>query len=570
MPVNQVPTRSSLSDVLLQEHLINQAQYNDIKLKSATQDVTEDQVIDQLRLVNEEKLTEIRARMIGVPFIALENASFSPQALGFVPQAVVQRFNLIPFQYDERSKTLSVAMANPVDLDAISFVRQKTGLNIRSFAATPSAVTQAINMQYKEELVGEVGAALKETEEDETKTIDSTQIAQIIKEAPIAKIVSTILEYAVSSRASDVHIEPMEDRVRVRYRIDGILYDRLTLPKSVQESVISRIKILSEMKIDEHRTPQDGRFNFKANEKEVDLRISVLPTVHGEKVVMRLLRKSGGIPTLEELGIGGTALRNLKNNMTRPHGIIIVCGPTGSGKTSTLYSVLNDLNTPKVNIMTLEDPVEYQMPGVNQIQINPAVGLTFATGLRAFLRQDPNIILVGEIRDKETTELAIQAALTGHLVFSTLHTSDSAGALPRLLDLGAETFLLSSTMNAIVGQRIVRKICAHCKDSYVPPQQLVSDIKNVLGHLAPHTEVKLYKGKGCSECGDSGYSGRIGIFEVLPVTDKIADSILKRSDSNALNKLAVAEGMITLKQDGYLKAINGITTIEEVLRVAQD
>ncbi len=571
MPIDSTSQTPALSDALLAQRLINQSQYSEIKLRAVTQGVSEEDVIASLNVVSEEGLAEVKAKLLGIPYISLETTSFSPQALGFVPQAVVQRFNLIPFLYDERSRTLSIAMANPVDLDAISFVRQKTGLNIKAFAAAPSSVKQAIDIQYRQELVGQVGEALKETEEiKETKTVDATQIAQIIKEAPIAKIVSTILEYAVKSRASDVHIEPQEERVRVRYRIDGILYDRLSLPKSVQEAVISRIKILSEMKIDEHRTPQDGRFNFKIEDKEVDLRISVLPSAHGEKVVMRLLRKSGGVPSLEELGLGGTALRNLENNMLRPHGIIMVCGPTGSGKTTTLYSVLNRLNTPRVNIMTLEDPVEYEMPGVNQVQINPAVGLTFATGLRAFLRQDPNIILVGEIRDKETTDLAIQAALTGHLVFSTLHTSNASGALPRLLDLGAETFLLSSSMNAIVGQRIVRRLCQICKTSYPPPPQLPEDIKKELGAFLPPGEIKLFKAVGCPECDNSGYRGRIGIFEVLPVTQKIADMLLKRSDSNSLEAEAVAEGMITMKQDGYLKVIKGVTTVEEVLRVAQE
>ena len=571
MPVNSPTQFTSLSDVLLAERMINQAQYNEIKLKTATLGTSEEEVVSTLRIVNEEHLAEVKARMLGVPYISLESTSFSPQALGLVPQAVVQRFNVVPFAYDDRSKTISVAMANPADLDAMSFVRQKTGLNVKAFAASPSSVKQAIEMQYKQELVGEVGEALKETEDlNKVKTVDSTQIAQIIKEAPIAKIVSTILEFALKSRASDVHIEPQEDRVRVRYRIDGILYDRLSLPKSVQDSVISRIKILSEMKIDEHRSPQDGRFNFKSEDKEVDLRVSVLPTVHGEKIVMRLLRKSGGVPTLEVLGLEGTALRNLETNMLRPHGIIIVCGPTGSGKTSTLYSVLNKLNTPKVNIMTLEDPVEYEMPGINQIQINPAVGLTFATGLRAFLRQDPNIILVGEIRDKETTELAVQAALTGHLVFSTLHTSNASGALPRLLDLGAETFLLSSTINALIGQRIVRKLCQNCKVNYPAPPQIIEDIKKELGKLLPQGNLTLYKGQGCQECGSSGYMGRIGIFEVLPVTDKIADMVLKRADTNSIESQAITDGMITMKQDGYLKALRGITTIEEILRVAQE
>ncbi len=563
----------SLLDILVSQHLLTPAQAEEIKVKSASQAVSIETVITSLNLVSEQNLSEAKAKLLGIPFISLESTSFSPQALGLIPRAVVERFSLIPFIYDDKAKTLSVAMSNPIDLEALSFVRQKTGLNIKTFAADKKDVERAINQQYRQEIVGEVGEALKETEDyDKIRTVDSTQISQIIKEAPIAKIVSTILEYAVTSRASDVHIEPQEDRIRVRYRIDGILYDRLSLPKNVQDAVVSRIKILSEMKIDEHRTPQDGRFNFKVLDKEVDLRISVLPTAYGEKIVMRLLRKSGGVPTLEELGLSGTSLRSLETAMLRPHGIIIVCGPTGSGKTTTLYSVLSKLNTTRVNIMTLEDPVEYQIPGVNQVQINPAVGLTFATGLRSFLRQDPNIILVGEIRDQETTELAIQAALTGHLVFSTLHTSNASGALPRLKDLGAESFLLSSTMNAILGQRIVRKICSNCKKEYAPLPQIVDEMKKVLGNLFPNTgaEIKLFKGEGCDQCGNSGYLGRIGIFETLSVSAKIASLVLQSIDSATIEKEAIAEGMITLKQDGYLKVLQGITSVEEVLRVAQE
>lgn len=563
----------TLSDVLLSQHVLTQEQYNEIKVKSANQAISEEEIIEQSNFVPKDKLAEAKAKILGIPFISLDKTSFSPQALSFVPRAVAERFSLIPFLYDEQDKVLSVAMANPVDLDAVEFVRQKTGLVVKTFAATAQEVTRSINEQYRQELVGEVGEALKETEDfSKTKTIDSTQIAEIIKEAPIAKIVATILEYAVTSRASDVHIEPQEDRIRVRYRIDGILYDKLSLPKNVQEAVISRIKILADMKIDEHRTPQDGRFNFKVENNEVDLRVSVIPNVFGEKIVMRLLRKSGGIPTLADLGLNGPSLKNLETAMLRPHGIIIVCGPTGSGKTTTLYAVLSKLNTTRVNIMTLEDPVEYQIAGTNQVQINPAVGLTFATGLRSFLRQDPNIILVGEIRDQETTDLAIQAALTGHLVFSTLHTSNAAGALPRLIDLGAEGFLLSSVMNAIVGQRIARQICPHCKETYIPAKQIVDEMKQVLGNLFPANvvEFKLYKGKGCDECGNSGYLGRIGIFEVLPVSPKIASLVLESQDAAAIEKEAIMEGMITMMQDGFLKVIQGITTPEEVLRVAQE
>ncbi len=576
-PTNASPSTHqahTVADLLFEDGTLSQDQYNDIKVKSALSGENVDSLLQKADMVPEEKYAEARAKLLSIPFIALGSLSFSPQAINFLPRAVVDRFQWIPFHYDERTKTISIAMANPVDLEAISFVRQKTGFEVKAFAAVPSEVKIAIDQQYRQEIVGEVGAAVKETEEYRAneKVIDSTQIGQIIKEAPIAKIVATILEYAVSSRSSDVHIEPQEDRVRVRYRIDGILYDKLSLPKNVQEAVISRIKILSEMKIDEHRSPQDGRFTFKVGPEEVDLRISIIPTVSGEKIVMRLLRKSGGVPTLAELGLNGTGLKSLENAILKPHGIILVCGPTGSGKTTTLYSVLTKLNTPKVNIMSLEDPVEYQMAGVNQVQINPAVGLTFASGLRAFLRQDPNIILVGEIRDQETTELAMQAALTGPLVFSTLHTSSAAGALPRLLDLGAESFLLASTITAIVGQRIVRKICEDCKESYTPTIQEITEIKTVLGNLltTPDADIKLYKGRGCEKCGDSGYSGRIGAYEVLPASEKISHLILEHSDSDTIEKEARVEGMITMMQDGYMKVIQGITTMEEVLRVAEE
>lgn len=561
----------SVLDVLLADGALTQAQYDEMKVKSVTQGQSVVALLQGSNIISEERIAQAQAKLLGVPFIDLASVSFSPQAIGFLSRAVVERFALIPFLYDEKTNTLSVAMANPVDLEALAFVRQKTGLVIKAFAASPSAVTTAINQQYHEELVGEVGEAIKETEEyTQKKVVDSTQLGQSIQEAPIAKIVSTILEYAVNSRASDVHIEPQADRLRVRYRIDGILYDKLSLPRNVQDSLTSRIKILSELKIDEHRLPQDGRFNFKVGENEVDLRVSTIPTVKGEKIVMRLLRKSGGIPTLQELGITGVSLRSIETAILRPHGIILVCGPTGSGKTTTLYAILSRLNTTRVNIVSLEDPVEYEIPGVNQVQINPPVGLTFASGLRSFLRQDPNIILVGEIRDKETTDLGLQAALTGHLVFSTLHTSNAAGALPRLLDLGAEGFLLSSTVNAIVGQRIVRHICPHCKEAYVPPPALMTEIKQILGNLYTKPEINLYRGKGCNECANLGYLGRIGIYEVLTITEKISRLILEHADANAIEKQAMADGMITMKQDGYLKVLAGQTTIEEVLRVAQE
>lgn len=556
------------------ESVLTDDQYNSLKVNAANKGITIDASLLQENLVPEDIYFEARAKLVGSPFISIGSIPASPESLGFINKSIAERLNLIPFAFDKEKDVLSVAMADPLDLDAVNFIRQKTGLTITAYQGIPTEIKSAIQSQYSTGLAGEVKEALKENEKNSPfNTFTKDTISQVIQDAPIAKIVSTTLEYAVKSRASDIHIEPMEDRVRVRYRIDGILYERLSLPKGVQDAVTSRIKILSDLKIDEHRIPQDGRFNFQFNEQEVDLRVSVLPTAWGEKIVLRLLRKTGGIPSLQDLGLRGMALKALEASILRPHGIIIVCGPTGSGKTTTLYSVLSKLNTTRVNIMTLEDPIEYQISGINQVQINPDVGLTFASGLRSFLRQDPNIILVGEIRDKETTDLAVQASLTGHLVFSTLHTSSASEAVPRLIDMGAESFLLASTLSALVAQRIARKICTQCKSAYTPPQEIISEIKQTLGSLMPSTnraEIKLYKGKGCDFCGHTGYMGRVGIYEVMQISDTLSRLILEKVDALTIQNQATKEGMITMLQDGYLKVLEGVSTIDEILRVAQN
>ena len=516
----------------------------------------------------------IKSELISVPWVDLTTIPIAPQALSLVPESVARKYNLIPFEVSDIEKKLKVAMENPLDLEAIEFLEKKTALKIIPSISLKADIVKAVEISYAQGLSPDVVAALKEVEPT-VRTIKAEEIADLIKEAPIAKIVSTILEYAIRSRASDVHIEPQEVRTRVRYRVDGILHEKLTLPKVIHDSLVSRIKILSGLKIDEKRIPQDGRFNFSLAEEEVDLRVSTLPTVHGEKVVMRLLKKTGGLPKLPELGLRGPQLKLVEEAYSKPYGIVLVTGPTGSGKSTTLYSVLSGLNKPGVNIVTLEDPVEYQIQGINQVQVNPLAGLTFATGLRAFLRQDPNIILVGEIRDNETTSLALQAALTGHLVFSTLHTNDAATAIPRLIDLGAEPFLIASVLNVIIAQRIVRLICRHCKMSYVASAEVIQNIRDVLGDTLPekfkdqNATITLYKGKGCNECGSSGYLGRIGIFEVLTVSSIINKLILKQSPAIDILKQASSEGFITMKHDGYLKVIEGLTTIEEVLRVAE-
>ncbi|MBU1085310.1 GspE/PulE family protein, partial [Patescibacteria group bacterium] len=477
----------------------------------------------------------------------------------------------LPISIDKENNILLLVMANPVDLQALDFIERKTGMKIKPHLGGKNKLAKEIKLRYAQSLSGEVTEALKDTAESNPDILLRTAEISggVIREAPIAKIVSTILEFAIKARASDVHIEPMEEKTRVRYRIDGILYEKLVLPRNVHDSVISRIKILSHMKIDEKRIPQDGRFNFRTADEEVDLRVSSLPTSHGEKIVMRLLKKSLKVPSLPELGLRGKALVNLQSSIRVPHGIILVTGPTGSGKTTTLYSVLNQINMPKVNIMTLEDPIEYQIGGITQTQVNVQAGLTFASGLRSFLRQDPDIIMVGEIRDTETAELAIQASLTGHLVFSTLHTNSAAGALPRLSDMEMESFLLASSMTCIVGQRVVRKICDHCKESYTPLPKVIADIKSVLGPLLIKDSFELYRGKKCEACNGTGYSGRIGIFEVLPVTEKIGKLILEQAPSSKITAQAVSDGMVEMKQDGYLKVVEGITTLEEVLRVAE-
>jgi len=511
------------------------------------------------------------SELMNISYVDLTTSPIDPQAISLLPESIARKYSIIPFRYDAQTDTLFIATSDPYNTYMSDFIAQKISKKIVLSLAISEDIDKALSVSYTQGLSPEVTEALKQYQPTNVQTIETVTS---IKEAPVAKIVSTILEFAFKSRASDIHIEPEETRTRVRYRIDGILSEKLSLPKLIHEAVISRIKILSQMKIDEKRVPQDGRFSFKQGTDEIDLRISSLPTVFGEKIVMRLLKKTGGVPQLSELGLRGPQLRDMEISITKPYGIILVTGPTGSGKTTTLYSVLSRLNKPSINIATLEDPVEYQMPGINQVQVNVQAGLTFASGLRSFLRQDPNIILVGEIRDKETTQLAIQAALTGHLVFSTLHTNDAATAIPRLIDLGAEPFLIASVLHACLAQRIARKICEHCKEWYTPPEQIQNSVRTVLGDLLPqkyknNAPIQLARGKGCVECNNVGYRGRIAIFEMVMVTPEINKLIIQQKTAKDIEDQARSGGMMTMKQDGYLKSIDGLTTIEEVLRVAE-
>lgn len=578
MPTAQIDpatnnSAATLADVLVSLGVLDKARADQVKLAEIQTGSTQEDIIRKGNLAPEAKIVQAKAQLYNIPYVDLNAIPSSPDALSALPSEVAQRFKVFPVSVNKTEKSMILAMSDPLDLSAIEFIEQKTGMHVKPRAALASEIEAFIQTRYSTSLTQEVTQAMKDVAPDkkDIRTLEMNK-GGFIREEKIAQIVSQILDFAIKARASDIHIEPQEASTRVRYRIDGILQEKLTIPHELHESLVSRIKILGGMKIDERRIPQDGRFNFKGSEEEVDLRISSLPTSWGEKIVMRLLKKSGGVPELVELGLRGRGLKNLQDAILRPHGIILICGPTGSGKTTTLYSVISKLNTPKVNIVTLEDPIEYKIPGVNQVQINPAVGLTFADGLKSFLRQDPNIILVGEIRDRETADLAIQAALTGHLVFSTLHTNDASGALPRLLDMGAEPYLLASSMTCIVAQRVVRKIHDDCKEAYPADPKIVEEMKTELGTLwqPPVGETKLYRGKGDEECGNSGYLGRVGLFEVLPITEKVSKLILERASASDIDKLAKEEGMISLKQDGYLKVTEGVTTVEEVLRVAQE
>lgn len=558
-----------IEDILLSQGALKPDQVSAIKLESINSGLPAEILIMEHNLASAEQIALARSQMLGLPYVKLEGRAISPEVLNLIPEAVARRYKLIPFTRE--ADRLSVAMADPLDLQIIGFIEKKSNMKVKPFLALPDDIVRAIADQYSQNLTSEVVSALKEVTAlaPEVNPSELDQ-AEVIREAPVSNIVTQLLEYAAKTRASDIHIEPEENQTRVRYRIDGILHEKVILPRKVHDAVVSRVKILSNLKIDEKRLPQDGRFTFDYQGQDIDLRVSTLPTVFGEKVVLRLLAKSEKPPTLQELGLRAGALKNLDNQLLRSHGIVLICGPTGSGKTTTLYSILSRLSTTKVNILTVEDPVEYQISGANQVQVNPAIGLTFASALRSFLRQDPNIILVGEIRDTETAELAIQAALTGHQVFSTLHTNSASGALPRLLDMGVEPFLLASAINALEGQRILRRICEHCRVAYTPPPEVAENIAHILGNLMPRGPIKLYKGRGCSECGNLGYLGRLGIFEVMVVSEKIMRLTLERASASEIEKQAVEEGMMTLKQDGYLKVLEGITTLEEVLRVAQD
>lgn len=571
----------TILDVLKENNRLNEEQFLSLQAKQLQTNQKIEDLLLQEGIITSEELLEFLSKLHNIPLIRLSGVGVAPEALAMVDKDLALRYQMFPFAIDNSRGALLVAMADPLDLQAIKFISQKTNKQIIPHYVDKDELAVTMEQAYASNLSQEVVAALNDTDTVvKAKSLQSfSELANegIIKQAPIAKIVEQILGFAVGAGASDIHIEPQTNRIRVRYRIDGILVEKLVLPKSVLDSLISRIKILSRLKIDEKRLPQDGRFGFSSDKGEVDLRISTLPTVHGEKVVIRLLKKQERVATLEELGMTGAGLKNFTETINLPQGIILVTGPTGSGKTTTLYSALHLVNKIGVNILTVEDPVEYEMNGISQVQVNNQAGLTFASALRSFLRQDPDIMMVGEIRDQETASLAVQASLTGHLVFSTLHTNSAAGALPRLIDMGIEPFLLASSINLVMAQRVLRKLDPQHCERYRPSETEILELKRILGTHFDNwlqkkgitvADLSLMRPKTSLANRDDGFKGRLAIFEIAPVTPQVQELIVKATPAQELEKLFLAQGMLLMKQDGYLKVLEGLTTMDEVLRVA--
>lgn len=588
MSVLLADTQKQVQDLLVRNGLLTQEELDNLRDKA--QQVNEplfSLLVNEGHISNEE-LTKLIAQATNVPYVNLVDAKVNPKVLGLLPQDIAERYMAVPL--GEMQNRLVVAMLDADNVQAVDFLANRIGRPLKVFLASEEGITNVIN-QYKIDIDKDVSSELERHDEGSGKedkaNTKEKNIQTIVQDSPISKALSAILEYAAKNRASDIHVEPMEKELKIRCRIDGILQELMKLPKSTEAPLVSRIKILSNLKIDEHRIPQDGQFTVMVDNKAIDLRIAISPVVWGEQVVIRLLDKTGTSLKLEDMGYKGRALRTIRDGIKNSNGMILTSGPTGSGKSTSLYALIQEIKSDEINIVTLEDPVEYKMDGINQIQVNSDVGLTFASGLRSILRQDPDVVMVGEIRDAETAQLAVQAALTGHLVLSTLHTNSAAGILPRLLDMGIEPFLIASTVRTVIGQRLVRKIAN--PESYESTKPETVAIQTTLGDLLPKKDADkkdvcedlgysdlpltgqnaytLYKGKE-TPSNPSGYKGRMGLYEVFSVTEEIQDLIIKRATSAEIQEMATKQGMITMRQDGYLKALDSKTSLAEVNRVA--
>lgn len=564
--------KTILAKMKVEAKIIRSAQAKAVKTKKTLEDVL---LTDNI--VDETELYEKAGEMLDVAFIALKGKEIKKEVLNLIPGPVAGTHQVVAF--DKEKDTIKLAMTDPTDIQTIEFLRRKTGLEPKVYITTPGDLKDALR-RYHAELKDDIPI---EQMADGAPGVNAKELKKAAEELPIINIVNSVLEHAVYENASDIHIEPTEKEVSIRYRIDGILKQVMTLPKPVQSGIVARIKILANLKLDEHMTPQDGRFKIQVQDEKLAFRVSVLPVYDGEKIVMRLLHEGNKPLTLDQLGLLDFARAKVETAIKKPHGMILVTGPTGSGKTTTLYSVLGILNQPGVNISTVEDPIEYRLQGVNQSQINPRVGFTFASGLRSLLRQDPNIIMVGEIRDQETAEIAINAAMTGHLVLSTLHTNDAPTTLPRLIDMGVPPFLVAFTANIIVAQRLVRKICPHCKKELKMDAAASADLakvfdikklstlfKNNIKDYKSKNEFTFYKGDGCRRCGQTGFKGRLGIYEIMEIDEGMTKKINERASAVEIKEYARAHGMLTMLEDGLIKAKMGITSISEILRVTKE
>ncbi|OLC28310.1 MAG: type II secretion system protein GspE [Armatimonadetes bacterium 13_1_40CM_64_14] len=517
--------------------------------------------------LTEQNLAKVLSIQWGLPYVQLGSIEIDPDVVKAIPQHIAHRHKVLAIEKTKRK--LKLAIADPLNVVAFDDVRLVTGLELEQVVAAEEDIMAAISRYYTggvdlEEAMRQAATTDIDIADEKTEDISVQELRTLTEEAPVVRLVNLIISQAIGDSASDIHMEPHRRSVQVRYRVDGLLHDVMTPPKQLQAAIVSRIKIMANLDIAERRIPQDGRIHVVIENKEYDLRVSTLPTVFGEKVVMRILDQSSTRLGLGKLGFTPATLELWEGMAAKPYGMILVSGPTGSGKTTTLYSTLYKINTTDKNIITVEDPVEYQLPRVNQVQVNPKAGLTFANGLRSFLRQDPDIIMVGEIRDKETAEIAIQASLTGHLVLSTIHTNDAPSAATRLVDMGVEPFLISSSVLGVLAQRLARTICTNCRESYAPPVEAL----HRLG-LKPEQgeEILFYRGKGCDRCKGTGYKGRYGIFELMPMGETIRELVLKGASADQIRQQAIAEGMKTLADDGILKVLEGATTIDELLRV---
>ncbi|MCS7151866.1 MAG: type IV-A pilus assembly ATPase PilB [Endomicrobia bacterium] len=560
-----------LGELLVRLQIINEEQLNQALEQQKKTGQKLGEILLNLGYVSEEILFAVLAKQFNIPYISLaEYGEIPNEIITLLPERLVKTYHLIPIEFDTHTKTITIAMSDPLDINAIDTLKLATGFNIRTVVAKKNEILDAINRYYekKESLEDIEKKAEQEFETGDAKVVEEQEITELDVQAdaaPVVKAVNYIIEQALVQKASDLLIEPQEKNVRVRYKIDGIFHDQKPLPKKLLPSIVARIKIMSKLDITERRKPQDGRIRITYNGRPINLRVSSVPTTHGEKVAIRILDAQALILPLSELGFDDVQLQLFEKAIKQPYGMILVTGPTGSGKTTTLYSALNVLNTPDVNIMTVEDPVEAVIYGINQVNVNEKVGLTFAAALRAFLRQDPDVIMVGEIRDRETIEIGINAALTGHLVFATLHTNDAASAITRLINMGVEPFLISSTLTLVISQKLVRKVCSNCRKQYrVPVEQLMS-IGVTQEMLKDAKEVVIYKGTGCSKC-QGGYKGRVGVYEVLECNDEIKELILKKATHFEIKQTARKNGMATLRESALKKLLSGITTVEEVIR----